>query len=80
MRMEPLAIGCSAISVDSKRYLPESLVEGCRLKRSIEKDAVLSYDDIELPKGRLADKLRAEQYRVFRKETWLEEVVKNANA
>jgi len=63
-----------------KRYLPESLVEGCRLKRGIAKDNVISYDDIELPKGRLADKLRAEQYRVFRKETWLEEVVKNANA
>jgi predicted homoserine dehydrogenase-like protein len=57
------------------RYLPEGLVEGCRLKRSIRQDEVLTYDDVELPAGRLADALRAEQYRHFRGETWLEEVV-----
>lgn len=55
------------------RYLPEGLVEGCRLKRPISKDAVIRYDDVELPANRLADELRAEQYRHFRKETWLEE-------
>jgi len=55
-----------------KRYLPEGLVEGCLLKRDVPKDAVVTYDDIELPQGRLADRLRAEQYRVFRGETWLE--------
>jgi predicted homoserine dehydrogenase-like protein len=58
-----------------QRYLPEGLVEGCQLKRAIKKDAVLTYDDIELPAGRLADRLRAEQYRVFRGETWLEELI-----
>ena len=55
------------------RYLPEGLVEGCRLKRAIRKDEVLTYDDVELPPGRIADSLRAEQYRHFRSETWLEE-------
>ncbi|HTW78159.1 MAG TPA: Gfo/Idh/MocA family oxidoreductase [Terracidiphilus sp.] len=55
-----------------KRYLPEGLVEGCLLKRDVAKDAVVTYDDVELPQGRLADRLRAEQYRVFRGETWLE--------
>jgi predicted homoserine dehydrogenase-like protein len=55
------------------RYLPEGLVEGCRLLRSIPKDAVISYDDVALPPGRLADRLRAEQYRRFRGETWLED-------
>ena len=55
------------------RYLPEGLVEGCRLRRDIAQDEVLNYDDVELPSGRLADKLRAEQYRHFRGETWLEE-------
>lgn len=54
------------------RYLPEGLVEGCVLKREIAKDAVLTYDDVTLPPGRIADQLRAEQYRVFRGETWLE--------
>jgi predicted homoserine dehydrogenase-like protein len=64
--------------MSAKRYLPEGLVEGCRLKRAIPKDQVLNYDDVELPKGRLADKLRAEQYRHFRGESWLEEHLSEA--
>jgi predicted homoserine dehydrogenase-like protein len=59
--------------MSGKRYLPEGLVEACKLKRDVAKDAVLTYDDVELPAGRLADRLRAEQYRHFRGETWLEE-------
>lgn len=59
----------------ANRYLPEGLVEGCVLKRDIPKDAVITYQDVALPAGRLADQLRAEQYRVFRGETWLDEVV-----
>jgi len=55
------------------RYLPEGLVEGCKLKRDIPRDQVLTYADVELPAGRIADALRAEQYRHFRGETWLEE-------
>jgi predicted homoserine dehydrogenase-like protein len=67
-----------AVNVDemSKRqYLPEGLVEGCRVKRDIKKDAVLTYSDVDLPPGRLADRLRAEQYRHFRGESWLEELL-----
>jgi predicted homoserine dehydrogenase-like protein len=67
-----------AVNVDemsTKRYLPEGLVEGCTLKREIRKDDVLTYEDVELPPDRLADRLRAEQYRLFRGETWLEERV-----
>ncbi|HEY7372719.1 MAG TPA: Gfo/Idh/MocA family oxidoreductase [Polyangia bacterium] len=48
-----------------KRYLPEGLVEGCKLKRDIAKDEVITYDDVELPPGRLADTLRTEQYEHF---------------
>jgi predicted homoserine dehydrogenase-like protein len=48
-----------------ERYLPEGLVEGCKLKRDIAKDAVITYDDVELPPGRLADALRIEQYEHF---------------
>jgi predicted homoserine dehydrogenase-like protein len=59
----------------AKRYLPEGLVEGCKLNRAIKKDSVISYDDIELPPGRLGDRLRGEQYRHFHHETWLEELV-----
>jgi predicted homoserine dehydrogenase-like protein len=57
------------------RYLPEGLVQGCRLRRRIAKDAVITYDDVVLPAGRLADRLRAEQYRKFRGETWLQELL-----
>ena len=56
-----------------RRYLPEGLVEGCILRRDVAQDEVLTYDDVELPTGRMADRLRAEQYRHFRGETWLEE-------
>ena len=54
----------------ARRYLP--LVEGCRLRRDVSQDAVLTYYDVDLPVGRLADRLRAEQYRHFMGETWLE--------
>lgn len=57
------------------RYLPEGLVEGCKLRRDIKKDAVLTYEDVDLPPGRLADRLRAEQYRHFRAETWLDDLI-----
>jgi len=56
----------------SRRYLPEGLVEGCRLTHDILQDTVLTYDDVELPRGRIADRLRAEQYKHFLGETWLE--------
>jgi len=45
----------------SGRYLPEGLVEGCRLIRDVAIDRVVTYEDVELPAGRLADKLYAEQ-------------------
>src|SRR5262245_37913387 len=64
----------NADEMSNSRYLPEGLVEACRLKRDVAKDAVLTYDDVELPPARLADQLRAQQYRHFRGETWLEEL------
>jgi predicted homoserine dehydrogenase-like protein len=56
-----------------RRYLPEGLVEGCRLRRDVARDEVLTYDDVDLPPGRRADTLRGEQYRHFRGDAWLEE-------
>jgi predicted homoserine dehydrogenase-like protein len=44
-----------------ERLLPIGLAEGCRLKRAVAKDHVLSYDDVEIPPDRFADQLRAEQ-------------------
>jgi predicted homoserine dehydrogenase-like protein len=49
----------------SQRLLPMGIAEGCRLKRDVPKDQVLTYDDVELPEGRLCDKLRAEQNAYF---------------
>lgn len=57
----------NASEMQRERYLPEGLVEGCTLKRNIPKDAVITYDDVELPPNRLADQLRVEQYEYFRK-------------
>jgi predicted homoserine dehydrogenase-like protein len=57
-----------------RRLLPEGLVDGCKVLRDVAKDQVLTYDDVELPAGRIADSLRAEQYRHFRGESWLEEL------
>ena len=62
------------------RYLPEGLVEGCKLKRDIEKDAVLTYADVDLPPGRLADRLRAEQYSHFHGDMWLEQWLKHPHS
>jgi predicted homoserine dehydrogenase-like protein len=67
----------NAEEMSSSRYLPEGLVEGCRLRRDIAKDQVLTYGDVEIPADRIADQLRAEQYRHFRGETWLEEHLAN---
>jgi predicted homoserine dehydrogenase-like protein len=58
--------------MNKMQYLPEGLVEGCKLRRAIKKDTVLTYADVDLPPGRLADQLRAEQYKHFGGHTWLE--------
>jgi predicted homoserine dehydrogenase-like protein len=41
--------------------LPISMSEGCILRRDLAKDGVLSFEDVELPAGRLADQLWREQ-------------------
>jgi predicted homoserine dehydrogenase-like protein len=41
--------------------LPMGLSEGCHLRRDIPKDYAITYADVELPEGRLSDKLRSEQ-------------------
>jgi predicted homoserine dehydrogenase-like protein len=51
--------------VAAEQLLPIGLAEGCRLTRSVAQDAVLTYDDVEVPEGRLADRLRAEQAGAF---------------
>jgi predicted homoserine dehydrogenase-like protein len=58
---------CENYDISQKEsLLPIGLAEGCRLKRNINKDSVLTYDDVELPEGRLSDKLRLEQNQMFK--------------
>jgi predicted homoserine dehydrogenase-like protein len=45
--------------------LPIGISEGCRLKKDISKDRLVTYEDVELPKDRLCDKLRQEQHDHF---------------
>jgi predicted homoserine dehydrogenase-like protein len=71
---------CNADEMSGGRYLPEGLVEGCKLVRDVPKDQVVTYDDVILPAGRLGDELRAEQYAHFRGETWLQDRLKKAVA
>jgi predicted homoserine dehydrogenase-like protein len=49
----------------AENLLPMGLAEGCRLRADVPRDRVLSYADVELPPGRLVDRLRAEQEAVW---------------
>ncbi|MGV7223241.1 MAG: NAD(P)H-dependent oxidoreductase [Nitrospinales bacterium] len=51
--------------VQSQNLLPIGLAEDCSLQRDIPKDQVLTYEDVELPMGRLSDKFRKEQNEYF---------------
>jgi predicted homoserine dehydrogenase-like protein len=48
-----------------ERLLPIGLAPGCRLTRDVAKDEVLTYEDVELPPGRVSDRLREEQNERF---------------
>jgi predicted homoserine dehydrogenase-like protein len=52
----------------AQRLLPVGLASGCRLRRHIPKDRVLTYDDILVPDGRVCDRLRREQDAAFERE------------
>jgi predicted homoserine dehydrogenase-like protein len=45
--------------------LPMGLAEGCRMVRDVPADQPITYADVELPEGRLADRLRTEQLEYF---------------
>ena len=62
----------NAEEMSANRYLPEGSVEGCRLRRALPKDAVITYDDVELPAGRPRRSASPGAVPHFRNETWLE--------
>ncbi|WP_224392971.1 NAD(P)H-dependent oxidoreductase [Pseudonocardia sp. ICBG1293] len=49
----------------AEKLLPMGVAEGATLVRDVAKDAVLTYDDVTLPPGRLVDALREEQEKLF---------------
>jgi len=57
---------CETAEITSgQQLLPMGLAEGCVLKRDIQKDQVITYADVTLPKGRFCDQLRQEQNEYF---------------
>ena len=55
----------TAAATAAGRLLPIGVAVGATLKCDLPKDAVLTYDDVDLPPGRLIDRLRAEQAALF---------------
>lgn len=55
----------NSVVCQSENLLPMGLSEGCKLKRNIWKDQAISCDDVDLPRDRLCDKLRAQQNEYF---------------
>ena len=51
----------NAPTARAQNLLPIGLAQGCTLKRAIAKDTVLTFGDVELPPGRLCDRLWHEQ-------------------
>ena len=55
----------TAAITTAENLLPIGVAVGARLKRDLPKDAVLTYADVEIPEGRLIDRLRKEQAALF---------------
>lgn len=55
----------TAAATAREGLLPIGVAVGARLRRAVAKDAVITYADVDLPEGRLVDRLRAEQAEAF---------------
>ena len=55
----------NADTARTENLLPMGLAEGCRLRRALSQDSVLRFDDVDLPEGRLSDRLWREQMQRF---------------
>jgi predicted homoserine dehydrogenase-like protein len=66
-RLDGVGAFCSYGLIDNRAAaravgaLPIGLSEECVLRRDVAKDEVISFDDVESPRGRLAEKLWREQ-------------------
>ena len=55
----------TAMATAREDLLPMGVAEGCRLRRAVALGDPLRYADVELPEGRLIDRLRREQTALF---------------
>ncbi|HUL49076.1 MAG TPA: hypothetical protein VLT79_03575 [Gemmatimonadales bacterium] len=55
----------NAETVRQENLLPMGVAEGCRMVCAVPQDRPITYDDVELPEGRVIDRLRAEQAEYF---------------
>ncbi len=55
----------NTVIADRERLLPMGLAEGCRLKRNVPGNAVLTFDDVEMPANSLAHDLWLKQRAYF---------------
>ena len=62
----------TAAATREQGLLPIGLAEGCVLRNDLERGQVITYDDVEVPAGRLCDRLRSEQDEAFADERSIE--------
>ena len=62
----------TAATTGEQGLLPIGVAEGCVLRNDVERGQVLTYDDVEVPAGRLCDQLRSEQEGAFADERSVE--------
>jgi predicted homoserine dehydrogenase-like protein len=55
----------NAAQARADNLLPIGLAEGCIVRREIARDDVLTFDDVDVPEGRLCDRLWREQLELF---------------
>ena len=53
------------VTVREANLLPMGLSHGCRLKSDITRDSPITYEHVQLPRGRIVDELRLEQNNYF---------------
>ena len=53
-------------AIVAERLLPMALAEGCKLRRAVSDGQTLTFDDVELPPGRLIDRTYSEMLQLFK--------------
>ncbi|TBU75736.1 NAD(P)-dependent oxidoreductase [Pseudomonas daroniae] len=62
---ETYGVAENIAAIRDENLLPIGLALGCTLKRAVAKDTPLTFDDVQFPRGRIVDRLYAEQECLF---------------